>query len=547
MRVKTISYIISVVPSLINLVSGQNTVGLMLNEPGAFVGYTLFAPNNSTTTYLIDNGGLLVNYWESAYTPGLTVYLLEDGHLLRSAAIVSDNHTQTGGFQKFSWDNTLIWEFYYGTQHHDIEPLPNGNVLMIVNDVKSRNEAISAGRDPALITSNNLRSLSILEIAQVGSDSGVIVWEWRSWDHIVQDFDSTKANYGNVAQLPELIDINFAPETGSDWLHTNSIDYHAGLDQIVVSNRNSDDIWIIDHSTTTTEAASHSGGNSGRGGDLLYRWGNPVTYRAGTVDDQKLFGQHDARWITPGLNGAGNIIMFNNGYERLDGAYSTINEIILPVDLTGNYNLSPGAAFDPPEPAWTYIAADSFSFNSPRFGSSHRLPNGNTLICSSDNGSFFEVTPAFEVIWNYINPVARDGILAQGDSAVLNTVARCFRYAPDYPGLIGHDLTPGEPIELYLVIDDSENSNITEFRILSNYPNPFNPVTTIQYELWQRSEVRITIYDVLGKEATTLLSETQDAGYKSIQWDATNFSSGIYFCQINAEGSLQTRKMVLLK
>ena len=85
------------------------------------------------------------------------------------------------------------------------------------------------------------------------------------------------------------------------------------------------------------------------------------------------------------------------------------------------------------------------------------------------------------------------------------------------------------------------------FFIGQNYPNPFNPVTTIQYELPQRSVVKITIYDLLGKEVATLVSETQDAGYKSVQWDASNISSGMYFYKIRAGDHVQTRKMLVLK
>ncbi|NQV18864.1 MAG: T9SS type A sorting domain-containing protein, partial [Armatimonadetes bacterium] len=86
-----------------------------------------------------------------------------------------------------------------------------------------------------------------------------------------------------------------------------------------------------------------------------------------------------------------------------------------------------------------------------------------------------------------------------------------------------------------------------EYSLSQNYPNPFNPVTTIQYSLPQRSDVQITIYDLLGKEVITLISETQDAGYKSIQWNASNVPSGMYFYQIKAGTYVQTKKMVLLK
>ena len=93
----------------------------------------------------------------------------------------------------------------------------------------------------------------------------------------------------------------------------------------------------------------------------------------------------------------------------------------------------------------------------------------------------------------------------------------------------------------------SESRIPREYSLYQNYPNPFNPITTIRYELPKRSEVQIMIYDLLGRRVTTLVSENQDAGYKSIQWDASNVSSGMYFYQIRAGEFVQTRKMVLLK
>jgi len=94
---------------------------------------------------------------------------------------------------------------------------------------------------------------------------------------------------------------------------------------------------------------------------------------------------------------------------------------------------------------------------------------------------------------------------------------------------------------------EGQNQLPGEFCLYENYPNPFNPVTTIHYVLPQRSDVQITIYDVMGYEVSTLVSEIQDAGYKSILWDASNISSGIYFYQIRAGEFVQTRKMIFLK
>ena len=90
------------------------------------------------------------------------------------------------------------------------------------------------------------------------------------------------------------------------------------------------------------------------------------------------------------------------------------------------------------------------------------------------------------------------------------------------------------------------------FALHQNYPNPFNPVTTLRYDLPEKSLVNITIYDLLGRQVTTLINQTQDAGYKSVIWDATNdygkpVSAGIYLYQIHTGQYISTKKMVLLK
>lgn len=528
---------------------GQQTVGLIINEPGTFSGYTLFAPNNSTITYLINNDGLAVHKWESDYVPGATAYLLKDGSLLRSAAIESDTESSTGGFQLFDWENTLLWEYYAGDQHHDIAPLPNGNVLLLLNDVRTNAEAVIAGRDPESLTSSTIRSLSIQEIKKTGINTGDIVWEWKAWDHLIQNYDSTGINYGIISEHPELIDINFSRDQGSDWLHPNSVDYHPVFDQIIISNRNSNELWIIDHSTTTLEAASHTNGNRGKGGDLLYRWGNPASYGSGTAPDQKLYGQHDVHWIEADLEGAGNILLFNNGLGRPGYPYSSINEIIPPVDEQGNYFLIPGSSFGPPNQSWIYTALDTISFLSPRFGGVQRLPNGNTLICNSGTGTFFEITENLDIVWKYINPVTKEGVLVQGQAAEKNTVARCYRYAPDYPGLIG-DLTPLGPIEILGLENGPEKIN--NYKLLPNYPNPFNPNTTINYILPKRTQLRIAVYNLLGREIMELENITKDAGNYSIKWNGLDqagspVGAGLYFYQLQAGQFTKTRKMLLLR
>ena len=447
----------------------QQTVGLFLNDSAnSFNGYTLFAPMRYTTTYLINNSGKLVHTWESDNAPGLSAYLLPNGHLLRTANNTSVTSFNTGGkggkIEEYDWDGNIVWQFDYASssvmQHHDAKKLPNGNVLVIAWELKTEAESIVEGRNPSYVSSSGIWPDHIIE---VDSASGNIIWEWHIWDHLIQDFDNTKENFGVVSEHPELIDINFVKQgnpTNTDWTHFNSVDYDSVFDQILLSVHGFNEIWIIDHSTTTAEASGHSGGNSGKGGDLLYRWGNPRAYGFGTQNDQKLFGQHNASWIEDGLSGESNILIFNNGQNRTDGNYSSVDEIVPPIDANGFYPRNPNSAFSPDTIFWSY--ADAENFYASNISGAQRLPNGNTFICDGPSGEFFEVTQANQTVWNYINPVSASGPITQGDSiptsaqgAQENTSFRAYRYAPSYSAFTGRDLMPGNTIEIYPTTSDT--------------------------------------------------------------------------------------------
>ena len=437
---------------------------MFLNEPEAFVGYTLFNKRRTKTVYLIDNQGREVHRWELAAAAQFA-RLLENGNLLTFA------NTEQGRYvREVDRKGNILWDCTQGNPHHDFLKMPNGNVLLLSRQRKPREEAIAAGANPEYIGEQGVLAPHIVEARITGPASCEIVWEWSAWDHLIQDFDSSKANYGVVAEHPELIDLNFhLPNAGggtdppdwTDWIHSNGIDYNPELDQIVLSPSNFSEVWIIDHSTTRAEAAGSGGGNSGMGGDLLYRWGNPRVYRAGTLADQQLFSPHNPQWIPPGQPGAGNILIFNNGIGVWDvpRTYSSVDEIVPPVD-GANYRLNPGLAYAPAEPVWTYTAPTPGDFYAPYISGAQRLPNGNTLICDGPHGTLFEVTPAGKTVWKYVNPMTTSGPLRQGEAVPTeeqrsgrqqpaNQVYRAYRYAPDYPGLQGLDLTPGAPIELY--------------------------------------------------------------------------------------------------
>lgn len=433
------------------------TVGWLEGGTETSDGYVLFTPMSGTETYLVDDFGRVMHTWSSDYRPGNSVYLREDGMLVRTAKRNGPPPSITAGgvggiVQILDWDSNVIWEYSYSTadvqHHHDVALLPNGNILILAWERKTQAEAIAAGRSPAALQgpSFELWPEHIIEVEPTGLTTGNIVWRWNLWDHLIQDVDAAQANFGVIADHPELLDINARQNNAADWIHANSIDYNPELDQIMISAHHLDEIWIIDHSTTTAEAAGHTGGDRGRGGDLLYRWGNPQNYGAPGV--AQLFGQHCAEWILPGRPGAGNILLFNNGVDRPGGQYSSIDELVPPVDIDGNYSLASGAAYDPSAPVWSWSAPDPFSFYASFVSGTRRLPNGNTIICNGPQGSMLEVNAAGDVVWRYRNPVGGGQPAIQGDGFS----ASCFRtnrYAPDYLGFAGRVLVPSLPIERY--------------------------------------------------------------------------------------------------
>jgi hypothetical protein len=463
-------------------------LGLNLNDAkGACAGYTLLAPANSTTTYLIDMDGRVVKTWQSDCKPGHSAYLLENGHLLRAGSVVNPPFLVFGGaggrIQEFSWDGDLLWDFTYATDthlgHHDICRLPNGNVLLLVWEPKTREEAVAAGRRPETVNNTGLVADGVVEIKPTGKTTGEVVWEWHAWDHIVQEFDKTKSHFDDVGKHPQRIDMNFGENTiaavvakpeelkklqaigyvggtdrkpaavSPDWLHLNAVAYNPEFDQIMLSAHQFSELWVIDHGTTTKEAASEQGGKSGRGGSLLYRWGNPRAYRAGTVKDQKLFSQHNAHWIPKGLPGAGHVLVFNNGQRRVGGAYSSVDEVVTPVDGQGHYTFIEGKPYGPDAPAWSYSAPKRIDFYSSFISGAHRLPNGNTFICSGANGTIFEVTPKKDMVWKYLNPVL--GVPTPGSSL---TPKLGQMVPPRFHTRL--ELSPGQRKELFALDKDLE-------------------------------------------------------------------------------------------
>lgn len=420
--------------------------GLSLSTENAFEGYTLYAPLIGSTAYLLDINGEIVKTWEFDVPTAQALYLLDNGNLLYQSNAESkmlEQFGQVGGvagsIKEYTWDGELVWSFDYAgdtyQQHHDIEPMPNGNILLIAWEVVSKEEALAAGMRPDQLPDGD--TLWPDHVVEIDPQTNEIVWKWRAWDHLIQDYDPDLPNYGVVSEYPERIDINYNDQRVlGDWQHSNSIDYNPELDQIVLSVRHFSEIWIIDHSTTIEEAAGSTGGRSGMGGDLLYRWGNPAAYQAGTKADQQLFYQHDANWIPEGYPGAGNLTIFNNGDDNAR-PYSTVVEITPPLTEAGTYERD-GAVYGPEAPIWEFAADPPERFYAPFISGAQRLPNGNTLILNGNAGHFLEVSADGEILWDYVNGF--EGNLPETGYFGPTSVFRAYRYPADHPALVGRDL-----------------------------------------------------------------------------------------------------------
>ncbi len=525
--------------------STQNTVGTLFYDLSQTQpGYNLIYPHSQSTTYLLDNCGQIIHTWEDdeVIRPGNSVYLTNNGDLIRAkkdTQVPSDPIFAGGAggiVERVNWENELVWSYALNTNlarlHHDMAVLPNGNVLMIAWELKTMEEAIQAGRDPEKMAQDKLWPDQILEY---DPNLNVIVWEWHAWDHLIQDFDASKDNFGSVQDHSELIDLNWDTHDGHpDWMHANAIDYNPVLDQILLSVPYFNEIWIIDHSTTTEEAAGHTGGQWGRGGDLLFRWGNPMAYQNGNATDQQLFFQHDTEWVNreamPSDPDFGKISLFNN---RVTEDQSTANLIATAPDLLN---------FDYPKTDMLQYLPASFSRtishpdNSPYAFSSglssvQELENGNVLILSGRFGYAYEVNNNDEIVWEYRVPLRGGDPIDQETelTANENLTFRMDRYSLSHPAFAGKDLTPQNFLELSpdpMICDLATSvSDLSNEEILI-YPNPVMDYLNLSVSL--ETSTDISIYNSMG----ILMIQTIWSG-QPLYLEA--LPSGVYFMSIKGE------------
>jgi hypothetical protein len=338
--------------------------------------------------YFLDTTTTSTSTYYQRFNIGTTSYT---SHFYRDTIYQSSGSSSSAGgygsIKKYAWtgNNTvsLVWTYTLSGAHHDICPMPNGNVLVIIDESKVPS---SVGGT----SSSSIKSTVIKEIHPTGTTTGTVVWEWHLWDHLCQ---STNTNYSatyvtNIAQHPERFNVNCTTNGGvtSDWFHMNGVDYNPTRDQIVLSSHIKNEIYVIDHSTTTAEAATHAGGNAGMGGDFLYRWGSPENYGCTTDGNGvSLNVIHDARWV-PSTNKVwpNYISVFHNG-----GCTSGQGCVLhLPTYSTTNpytFIYTPGSVVGPT----TATKPVTQTFTVSNMGGCQALENGNVLI-TKPNSAFYE-------------------------------------------------------------------------------------------------------------------------------------------------------------
>ncbi len=352
--------------------------------------YILVNDAGANRVYLMNKQARLLQEWSLTNNIGNDVFLLPNGKLLASLE-ADDPQIKLGGkggrLQFVNPDGTLEWDFIYsslaGETHHDAELLPNGNIIAMVWSRIPVEQTAQAG----FMLDEDVFPESIIEIDPTTDE---IVWEWHSWDHLIQEFDATRDNYGTVAEHPERIDINYIPNLGAtsevkgDIMHANAIAYDEVNDVILLSVNFYSEVWAIDHSTTTEESASRSGGNYGKGGDLIYRFGNPEAYQ-NPMGARMFHNQHFPN-ILKGAD-QGKMLIYSNGNNI---GKSTVFELELPsaYNLQNNIN-------NELKVLWSFTDPDLYSS---KVSSAVPLPNGNILITEGDFG-FWEVTREKEVVW----------------------------------------------------------------------------------------------------------------------------------------------------
>ena len=521
-------------------------------------------------------------------------YLMQFSHFLPDGNFIGiaegrENNLPGRAFE-MGIDNTLIWEGpgdleLFGV-HHDVFPMPNGNVLAITiqDTLLPIPDEIDVPEEYSYIDSVSWQGDRIVEWDKNGNE----IWSWSVFDHFdTQDYNSNTFESMFVHQSPS----NFFYE----WTHSNSIWYDDLEKAIYLSVRHLSRITKIDYLS----------------GSVVWNMGTFMPSGDVTVgNDLGLSGQHSVKLLDNS-----NLMMYDNGFESDSLASRGLEISVISSD-----------SIPEAEVVWEYILPQELG--SPIMSDCDRLPNGNSLITSSVPivNYIVEVSPSNEIIWetvpgqggstfraeripglykhvfsilqpdftegddgatlelvpgdvnleyriinegwhneNYLYTLSDDlGWFSDSGSVEINSreetelffsgnvpnegVSNTLLFTVFPENAVQHVRVASLILEPSLSIGTSQFSRA--FSVNPVFPNPFNPVTTIQFtlpmvETWHA--VSLQIYDISGTLVETLMDEQLAPGQYTVKWNATEFSSGVYFLKLEAGNFSQVEKLMLIK
>ena len=207
-------------------------------------GIVLLSDYQYDAAVLVGVDNEIMHQWE---IPNLVKSYLNPDSTLYSFSRINNNDFL---IQLIDWEGNDLWSYLLESDvcrlHHEQEILPNGNILCLCRETIASEQNIFFEGD--------LDVDKIIEIEPIGNNEANIVWEWHFYDHLVQGDDIDSPGYGDISLNPQLLNIN-AHNNYDDYTHINCIDFNPELNQIIMSSRSLNEIYIIDHSTTSEEAS----------------------------------------------------------------------------------------------------------------------------------------------------------------------------------------------------------------------------------------------------------------------------------------------------
>jgi hypothetical protein len=402
-------------------------------------GFTVLSILDTRAVMVIDMNGNVVRRWDDLNVSGGGPARILPGGIIVSSAGANPPHQESTGLVQRDFDGNEMWRFdrneqitaengatvWSARQHHDWQrsdfpagyyspqftPAAENATTLLLTHTNHVNPAV---------TDRVIEDDRLVEINWQGD----IQWEWLASDHIDElGFDEAGREAIRSAAL-------YSEARGSfDWLHANSAHYvgpnkwfDAGderfaPDNVIISSRESSLVFIIN-----------------RDGNVVWKLGPDFSRSEAELKIGQIIGQHHAHFIPPGLPGAGNVIIFDNGGSSGYGdsgamgrMYQRANSRVLEIDPVTL------------EVVWSYNAANFFSTN---ISGAQRLPNGNTLITEGAPGRVFEVTPGREIVWEYMNAPGEVGRRSNG---VYRAYRLPYEWIPQVPRPQEQAVTPPEP------------------------------------------------------------------------------------------------------